>query len=283
MAESQSPASEADTAGAVSDASPRESRGALRAARESKGVHLVALAGKLKVPVSRLQALEQGRFEEFSDPVFVRTLALSVCRHLDVDPAEVLAELPAGSVRALEKIGQGLQTPFREHSGHAFLDTQSLKVRGALAVAVVGVSLLVVLGVWMGFFKSPSDAGASASASPASSAARLAATPEGTPSAPGSGAASTVSVETVYAGGPVDSATGVVVTANEDSWVEVLDGRGEVVISKVVQPGESLKISAALPLRLKVGNAKATQILFNGRAIDLSGSTRDNIARVELN
>ena len=124
MTESHSSASQVDSAGTVSEESPRGRRGALRAARESKGVHLVALAGKLKVPVARLQALEEGRFEEFADPVFVRTLALSVCRHLDVDPAEVLAELPAGNERALEKIGQGLQTPFREHSGHAFLDTQ---------------------------------------------------------------------------------------------------------------------------------------------------------------
>ena len=281
MTESHSSASQVDSAGTVSEESPRGRRGALRAARESKGVHLVALAGKLKVPVARLQALEEGRFEEFADPVFVRTLALSVCRHLDVDPAEVLAELPAGNERALEKIGQGLQTPFREHSGHAFLDTQSLRVRIALAGGVVGVSLLVVLGVWVGFFKSASDTGLIAA--PGGSAVNLAPASAPAAAAAGSSGTSSASVETVYAGGPVDSATGVVVTSNEDSWVEVLDVRGEVVVSKVVQPGESLKINAALPLRLKVGNAKATQILFNGRAIDLSGSTRDNIARVELN
>ena len=144
MTESHSSASQVDSAGTVSEESQRGRRGALRAARESKGVHLVALAGKLKVPVARLQALEEGRFEEFADPVFVRTLALSVCRHLDVDPAEVLAELPAGNERALEKIGQGLQTPFREHSGHAFLDTQSLRVRIALAGGVVGVQQVLV-------------------------------------------------------------------------------------------------------------------------------------------
>lgn len=280
MTDSPSSSSEIEPSGAVSQAAPVASRSALRTARDRKGVHLVVLAGKLKVPVARLQALEEGRFEEFADPVFVRTLALSVCRQLEVDPAEVLAELPAGSDHPLEKIGQGLQTPFREHSGHAFLDTQSLRVRVAMAAAVVGVSVLVVWGVWVGFFKSSPEV-ATAGGTGASGASM--ALPAASASAMAGSAVSAASVETVYAGGPVDAATGVVVTVNEDSWVEVLDVRGDVVVSKVVQPGESLKISAALPLRLKVGNAKATQILFNGRAIDLSGSTRDNIARVELN
>ncbi len=283
MTDSPSSSSEIEPSGAVSQAAPVASRSALRAARDRKGVHLVVLAGKLKVPVARLQALEEGRFEEFGDPVFVRTLALSVCRQLEVDPAEVLAELPAGSDHPLEKIGQGLQTPFREHSGHAFLDTQSLRVRVAMAAAVVGVSVLVVWGVWVDFFKSsPEVATAGATGASGASGAPLAMSAASASEMAGS-AVSAASVETVYAGGPVDAATGVVVTANEDSWVEVLDARGDVVVSKVVQPGESLKISAALPLRLKVGNAKATQILFNGRAIDLSGSTRDNIARVDLN
>jgi len=42
-------------------------------------------------------------------------------------------------------------------------------------------------------------------------------------------------------------------------------------------------LDGALPLRLKIGNARATEVVFRGRPMDLSPSTRDNVARLELN
>ena len=37
-----------------------------------------------------------------------------------------------------------------------------------------------------------------------------------------------------------------------------------------------------LPIRLTIGNAAAMQIGFRGKPVDLGPSTRDNVARVEL-
>ncbi|MEK0416037.1 MAG: Helix-turn-helix domain, partial [Pseudomonadota bacterium] len=66
------PSSPVPAAEGTEPAAVRESKvSRLRAAREQKGVHLGVLASSLKVPVARLQALEEGRFEEFADPVFV--------------------------------------------------------------------------------------------------------------------------------------------------------------------------------------------------------------------
>ena len=66
----------------------------LRAAREQAGVHIASLAVALKVPVSRLEALEADRYDLLPDPPFVRALAGSVCRALKLNPAPVLALLP---------------------------------------------------------------------------------------------------------------------------------------------------------------------------------------------
>lgn len=246
----------------------------LRMARERCGIDQASLAGKLKISVARLDALEQGRFEEFSDPVFVRSLALSVCRHLNVDAAEVLAHLPKPEGRTLEKIGQGLQTPFRDRSvrWHSVLDTPRLKV----ILGGAGLVLVVVLVALTINHRSGDAVGDSASA------ARSSAGPSSATGSAPAASSSSATVETVFAEAAAETFPGLVITTQEASWVEVLDGQGKEVLSKVVQPSESLKISAELPLRLKIGNAKATQVFFKGQAVDFSGSTRDNVARVEL-
>lgn len=66
------------------------------------------------------------------------------------------------------------------------------------------------------------------------------------------------------------------------SWIEVLDAEGQGLLSRVVQPGETLSLDGRRPLRVKVGNAAGTQLAFRGTAVDLAPHTRDNVARVEL-
>ena len=67
-----------------------------------------------------------------------------------------------------------------------------------------------------------------------------------------------------------------------DSWIDVQDGRGQSLLSRNVQPGETVGLDGALPLRVTIGNAAATQLTFRGQAVDLSASTRDNVARLQL-
>lgn len=66
----------------------------LRQYREAKGLHISILAAALKVPNSKLVALEANRFEELPDLVFARALAMSVCRYLHVDSSAVLSMMP---------------------------------------------------------------------------------------------------------------------------------------------------------------------------------------------
>jgi cytoskeleton protein RodZ len=74
----------------------------LRSAREATGLHIVALAAALKVPVRKLEALEADRWDELTDATFVRALAGSVARHLKIDVAPILQALPAGKTAPIE-------------------------------------------------------------------------------------------------------------------------------------------------------------------------------------
>jgi cytoskeleton protein RodZ len=70
--------------------------------------------------------------------------------------------------------------------------------------------------------------------------------------------------------------------ASAETWVEILDGDGRAVLSRTLLAGEALELDAALPLRLTLGNARATEVLLRGQAIDLLPHTRENVARLEL-
>ena len=66
------------------------------------------------------------------------------------------------------------------------------------------------------------------------------------------------------------------------SWVEVTDGRGRSLVSRLVRPGEAIGVDGVPPLKLRIGNAAGTQVLFRGQPTALQAFTRDNVARLEL-
>ncbi len=107
MSETQQP--EAAGQGGAAESSPL----LLKQAREAAGLHVAALAAALKVPVRKLEDLEAGRFDRLPDMTFARALASSACRHLKIDPAPVLAQLPAAARPALGPSGTALNAPFQ--------------------------------------------------------------------------------------------------------------------------------------------------------------------------
>ena len=70
--------------------------------------------------------------------------------------------------------------------------------------------------------------------------------------------------------------------AREASWIEVLDAKGEALLARTLAPGEAVGLDGVLPVRVKIGNAAATELLFRGQPVDLAPVTRDNVARLEL-
>jgi cytoskeleton protein RodZ len=67
-----------------------------------------------------------------------------------------------------------------------------------------------------------------------------------------------------------------------EAWVEVRDSRGEVLISRTLRAGETVTLDGTPPLRATLGNATAVNLSFRGEPVDLSASTRGNVARLEL-
>jgi cytoskeleton protein RodZ len=82
---------------------------------------------------------------------------------------------------------------------------------------------------------------------------------------------------------PPDAPAGIaVVRASEPSWIEAHDARGHVLLSRTLQPGESVGLDGALPLKLVIGNATATEVTMRGKRVTLGPPNRDNVVKVEL-
>lgn len=131
------------------------------------------------------------------------------------------------------------------------------------------------------------SAPASASASaPATSAPAAAAVPAPasttTPAAPAAdapaeGAAATSTATAAQTPGGV-----LVMKANAQSWVQVKDSSGRVVLQKTLAAGESIGAEGALPLSVIVGNASGTEVRVRGELLEVAKTTRDNVARFEV-
>ncbi|HQS30854.1 MAG: hypothetical protein B7X59_01085 [Polaromonas sp. 39-63-203] len=127
--------------GGLADADQGPSAGTLiRSAREAAGLHIAALAVSLKVPVKKLEALEQDRTDLLPDATFARALAASVCRSLKVDAAPVLARLPQARGTPLRAQSRHVPTPFRSPGERSISPLWSAMARPPV---VGGVALLL--------------------------------------------------------------------------------------------------------------------------------------------
>jgi cytoskeleton protein RodZ len=288
-----------DDNAATSGADALSAGAMLRAAREKRGLHIAALAASIKVSPRKLEALEADRHAELPDLTFTRALAQTVCRALKIDAAPVLARLPqAGDMPKLAQVGSGINAPFHAPPGSrdpaAFTFYRRPVFWATLLVLAGALALAFLPEAWM-----PWRLAASASAparAPAASAvvavtpmpATTVATPLALPAA-SSVAVAPALIETVHSAPPPSLAGSASATAGvlalrttAESWVVVLDARGQSLLSRTVQPGETVGLDGALPLRLTIGNAAVTQLTFRGQPVDLTPSTRDNIARLQL-
>lgn len=274
--------------------------GLMRAERQRQGLHIAALAASMKVTQAKLEALEAERFDELPDLTFVRALARSVCRTLKMDPAPVLARLPATNPVALERVDQGLNMPFRERPNRTD-PVDWLPWRQPRFWLVVGLLVgagLLVMGPktwWQSVVRPsvtalnrvpvetaadksgllPAELAASAMAGTAVERVDLPATASSSSSV-GSGAISGA-IHTAAA-----SVSDARVRAIEQTWVQVSDAGGQVLFSRLLAAGESVDLTALAASRIRLGNARGSELTWRGQVVELAPSTRDNVATVDL-
>mgnify|MGYP003398271031 CR=1 FL=1 len=294
----------------------------LRDAREAAGLHIAALAVALKVPVAKLEALEADNFSALPDMVFVRALASSVCRTLKIDPQAVLALLPQGEGPRLSAGDVGLNAPVKGFAGRSsaapFKGAGSRSFVWAVGLLLIGAALMMFLPRGLdadlsALLKQPETTtkipmptgnvaqeisvavGAEQrvpSAAPAPGAAAAAGVgvelPAGESIKPAGIASHPIVLPSVEASAPssapaADAPSGVLAfKARSESWIQVRDAAGALVLQRNLAPNELVSVSGVLPLAVVIGRADATEVFVRGKPYDIGPVSRENVARFEV-
>ncbi|MBP6042479.1 MAG: helix-turn-helix domain-containing protein [Burkholderiaceae bacterium] len=321
MSDSMSAATETALPQEVAPAAAVSAGALLRQARQAQGVALEDLAATLKVPVEKLQALEDEDWQRLPDVVFLRALAQTICRTLHLEAAPVLALLPQQKVTALAPQG-GLNAPMRERGVPSILATNTKHSPWPWVVL-----LLIVLGgggylgvQWMApewvrgvstTVSAPSDpAGDSPLFSPAvpeegdgggmgnmgdvaqagevptvqAAALMQPALPEEEGAQPGFAAPAPAAEPAAAPAAQAAASVSPVlrITAKGATWVQVLDAQQRLLIEKILQDGEVFSTSAPKPLTVAVGKADLATVEVNGAPFDVQAVARSNVARFEV-
>lgn len=283
----------------------------LREAREAAGLHAATLAANLKVPVRKLEALEEDRYDLLPDAVFVRALASSVCRALKIDPQPVLERLPQTTQPRLVHPGDGLNAPFvaaTEGPGPSWFDQVSKPVLITVGVLVLGALVLMFLPTVQSGLDTVVQANrqpdpvmpppgaalpapvTTAPAEPLPSTNGLASAAATTPASPVTAApvpsttppAAAAAPTTVAATGPIKASGTILFRTRGPSWIQVTDGSGATVFRKLMEAGETAGASGLPPLSVTIGSVEATEVQVRGKPYNLAPVSKDNVARFEI-
>jgi cytoskeleton protein RodZ len=245
----------------------------LRAARMEAGLTVADVAGRLRMQLRVVEALEAEDWARLGAPVFVRGQLRSYLRLLKL-PESLADGVSDATARPLELTPRTYTPPMQR-----MLD----KAMGR-AVYVV-ITALIAVPVWVatrshvdnsrpvetaslgldGSAQAPVETARPARPTPVT--ASLGALPKRAPAVPAEPESD------------AQAGSGLVMRFSGDSWIEVIGPDGAQVEQALVQAGQERRFEAGTVSRVKLGNATAVEVSSGGDVQDLSRFQRANVAR----
>jgi len=270
----------------------------LAAAREALGLSSSDIARQLKLSVWQVEALEAGRYEQLPGSIFVRGFIRNYARLVKVDPEELL-QAASGS------LPRDATHPESPPSRDIPFPGAPKRTWPAFAFGAIGfVAVLVFYEFyWKGgeppavtvVAESPERQAVAGSAA-TSVASREATSPPASgmkasiPSGVAVAVVSSAARDVVPVEAAAKDATGaprpgermIRLVFEQESWVEIRDRSGAVLLSKLNQPGSTQKVSGVAPLAIVIGNAQGVKMTLDDQAFDLARHTKVDVARFTL-
>lgn len=249
----------------------------LAEARERLGWTLRDIADHLRIRLPYLVAIEQGRLDELPGNAYALGFVRTYAKALGLDPDDVARRFRPEVKQAAKKPELAFPAPVPE--------------RGIPTGAVVLLGSVLCIGAYIGWYKAsgekpgtepvravperlaelaPPPAPPAAPAAPPAATAQAPApapAPAASPAAPAIAAAPTPppppsSPSSAQAALP--DGTRILLRAKAESWIQVRDRQGQVLLNRVLRPGETWPVPAKLQLLLTTGNAGGTELLVDG-------------------
>lgn len=246
----------------------------LKAAREALDLPIKQLAGDLRIDPRYLVALEENDFAAFSAPVFAKGYLKQYATRLGLDEKALRADYD-------RQVGTYELPMLRTPTFRSIADQQ--QARWLIAISAI---VFVVAAILIWWFSTPEPAapvvGQPATTVPVAEAAapvvRQPATtvPVAEPASTTAEleeavAAQPVPLEPLSSGGPTAQ---VEINFREESWVEVVDARGERLFYGLGGAGDRTRFVAALPLSIVLGNADGVELFVDEKRYSIPVNSR---------
>jgi cytoskeletal protein RodZ len=122
----------------------------LRTAREAQNLTIPQIAEITNVRADHIRAIEQGNYDVFSAPIYIRGFVRSYCKILKLDAAPIVAALNE-ELDQTEKFSEPPPLSDEPNTIVDFLTLQLSKINWR--VALIGLLVLVLALVGFGFFQ----------------------------------------------------------------------------------------------------------------------------------
>ncbi|CAM4257459.1 RodZ domain-containing protein [Pseudoalteromonas ostreae] len=270
----------------------------LKSSREQANVSLEELAKNLKLSVLQLQRLENDEHHLIGPATFVKGYAKSYCRAFNLDTAAVLALFPEPQ----ETVKKTNMQSFSRRTEKEAHDSRLMLVSYVILAIVIGSSALwwwqnstpldeQVVTQSLSNFTKNTTAVAQAEPNAASISQLEQAGPDEAIDDPTASQMMEQQADTTEldvapsetSSEPQNDGLGTIVMHfNEESWVEIHDGKGDKVAFGVKKAGYNMTVSGHLPFSIVLGKHQAVDITLNGEKIDISSFPKNRLAKFNL-
>jgi cytoskeleton protein RodZ len=272
----------------------------LKSEREARGLSLEDVSQTLKVSRRVLEQIEANAWGELPGYTFARGIVRAYAKLLAVEAQPLLAELDAAPL--LKRPLLELPTPTRAALPLQGQSRTREKFSILAGVFLVGISVMVYLFVPNNWFNESAGVIAPVPTDPSIGVPPQQATllePSSVIAKEmSSGVIAEKMVPSVVAvavpvilpmpdvGAPLSTAVAgnptLVMSFIENSWVEVKDKNGVMLLSENVPAGVERSLSGSGPISLALGNAEGVRVTYRGQLVDLKPHTRQKVARLSL-
>jgi len=249
----------------------------LRQERLKKQLSIEDVAGQTRISHRFLRAIEADDFATLPGLVFTRNFVRQYAAVLDVDPAPLLARLPAYDLESAPMPAMPLAS-----SDRSWWDPRWNSAIASLAWIVLAGG--AAAAAYLYFNRPPprpQQAGVGQAGVGQAGVGQAGAAPAVVPPAPVAAQVqpspqAAAPTEVPAPAPPVDRPTAdthavrVIITARDDSWVQVT-AEGKTAFIGVLKAGESRNFDSDGPVRVRTGNAGGIDISLNGKQLDPLG------------
>jgi cytoskeleton protein RodZ len=256
----------------------------LAAARAELRLSVADISQQIKYGVKQIAAIEADDYAKLPGKTFVRGMIRSYAKLVHLDPQPLLAELGRRDIPAAVTVDlrTGEQEPFLEGGKKSNRIYVLLSLAALLAVAVVAYQ----------WYASPPSTGEVVTITPKvpkSEAAQALAAQVSDTEQPGEMDTQTVEQQGRATPVPAAAVSGtpgglkrIQLEFDELSWVQIKQGNGKVLLSRLNPAGSKQLVEGAPPFDLVIGNAPNVRLTYDDAPVDLRPYFKVDVARLTL-